>query len=135
LEVQVELVLLGPNTPLDRDLVTLHREPPVGVVERDLHEGIDRPGARSFMKKRTSLLNPQVGKLGREDKLDGGEEVGLARPVTANHHVVPLMEGPDNSLVAVGLEPLDGDGLDVHGAALASSVSFVRNSLEEINNN
>ena len=49
-----------------------------------------------------------------EYKLDGIEEVGLARTISTDHHVMTRVKRLDNSLLAVGLEALDDHLLDEH---------------------
>ena len=49
-----------------------------------------------------------------EYKLDGIEEVGLARTVSTNHHIMTGVKRLDNSLLAIGLEALDDHLLDEH---------------------
>ena len=57
-----------------------------------------------------------MGVFIREDELDCVEEVRLPRPVPADHDIVAGVEGFDDGLLAVGLEALDDDLLDVHDA-------------------
>ena len=49
-----------------------------------------------------------------ENKLDGIEEVGLARTISTDHHVMTGVKRLDNSLLAIGLEALDDHLLDEH---------------------
>ena len=49
-----------------------------------------------------------------EYKLDGIEEVGLARTISTDHHVMTRVKRLDNSLLAIGLEALDDHLLDEH---------------------
>ena len=49
-----------------------------------------------------------------EYKLDGIEEVGLARTVSTNHHIMTGVKRLDNGLLAIGLEALDDHLLDEH---------------------
>ena len=71
-------------------------------------------GVLTFMQECLSLLRPEVRVLVAEDELDGIEKVGLARPVPANDYIVSRVEGLDDRLLTVGLEPLDDHLLDVH---------------------
>ena len=61
----------------------------------------------TFVEECLPLLRPEVGVLVREDELDGVEEVGLARAVPPDNHVVAGVEGLHHGLLAVGLEALD----------------------------
>ena len=70
--------------------------------------------ASSFVEERASLLRPHVGELVGKHKLNGGEEIGLARSIATNYHVVTAMEWFNDGLVTVGLETFDGDSLDMH---------------------
>ena len=49
-----------------------------------------------------------------EYKLDGIEEVGLARTISTNHHVMTGVKRLHNGLLAIGLEALDDHLLDEH---------------------
>ena len=49
-----------------------------------------------------------------EYKLDGIEEVGLARTISTDHHIMTGVKRLDNSLLAIGLEALDDHLLDEH---------------------
>ena len=49
-----------------------------------------------------------------EYKLDGIEEVGLARTISTDHHVMTGVKRLDNGLLAIGLEALDDHLLDEH---------------------
>ena len=49
-----------------------------------------------------------------EYKLDGIEEVGLARTISTDHHIMTGVKGIDNSLLTIGLEALDDHLLDEH---------------------
>ena len=69
----------------------------------------------TFMEECLPLLGPEVGVLVAEDELDGVEKVGLAGPISTDHHIMAGVEGLYDRLLPVGFEPLDDDLLDVHG--------------------
>ena len=49
-----------------------------------------------------------------EYKLDGVEEVGLARTISTDHHIMTGVKRLHNRLLAIGLEALDDHLLDEH---------------------
>ena len=49
-----------------------------------------------------------------EYKLDGIEEVGLARTISTDHHIMTGVKRLHNGLLAIGLEALDDHLLDEH---------------------
>ena len=92
-----------------------HRQAAISVVEDDLDVGRDDPGPRALVQQCLSLLGPEVRVLVGQDELDRVEEVGFSRPVSTDDDVVSGVERLDDRLLAVGLEALDDDLLDVHG--------------------
>ena len=88
------------------------------VVKDDLDVGRDDPGPGALVQQRLPLLGPQVRVLVAEDELDGVEEVGLAGAVPADDDIVAGVEGLHDRLLAVRLEALDDDLLDVHGGGV-----------------
>ena len=61
-----------------------------------------------------------------EYKLDGIEEVGLPRPISADDHIVTRVKRLNNRLLAIGLESLDDHLLDEHPALLLESQALRR---------
>ena len=61
-----------------------------------------------------------------ENKLDGIEEVGLPRTISADDHIVTRVKRLNNGLLAIGLESLDDHLLDEHPALLLESQALRR---------
>ena len=84
LAVEVVLVLLEPDRAPQADLLAVHREAVVGVVEDDLGvRGHDRvPGA--LVQELLALLRAGGAEDVGEDESDGVEQVGLTRTIRAD---------------------------------------------------
>lgn len=86
-----------------------------GVVKDNLDIGVHDRHANALVQQALALLGIEGGgeEVG-EHKADGQEEVALARAVAADHAVVSRVEWRHHRRVAVGLEALDRNALDVH---------------------
>ena len=104
----------------DRDLAVLDRQRAVGVVDRQQHLGAaERPlGGGAGEDDVLHLAAAQsLGPLLAHDPGEGVDDVGLARTVGADDARDALLEGEGGRL-REGLEPLEGQALQVHGAPL-----------------
>jgi hypothetical protein len=87
----------------------------IGVVKDDLDVRGEGGGDRDTLMKQSLALLFGHGRVRvGENKTDGGEEIALAGAIPADDNVVTGRKGFDVSLVAVGLEALDGQCFYIH---------------------
>ena len=73
-----------------------------------------KPNSGVTHKVYLSLFWAKMAVFIAENKLDGIEEVGLPRTISANNHIVTRVKRLHNGLLAIGLEALDDHLLDEH---------------------
>ena len=107
----------------DAHLGEVDRQRVVGVVQHERHLGHAHGAARGGAGEDDvlhGLAAQLLGALLAEDPEDGVGDVGLARPVGAHDHGEAGVED-HLRLVREGLETLERERLEVHGACLRAS--------------